>query len=650
MIFNLATLASLSTLLGIAPTVQALTLNVSTGGGNATSGMLYGLLFEDVYHSGDGGIYGELIQNRAFQGTSVNNNQGPYQTLQYWHTSGSDTLTLDNDAPLLTSALPWHMRVDVAKGATGPTGFWNEGYWGFNVTTRTRYTASFYLRGTYKGEMLGAFWSNTSDSMLGHTTFKVHQTEADGWVSYSQTFTVSSSAPDEKNTFHLTFDGASTAGKSLRFQMISVFQQTYKNSHNGLRMDLAEALSELGGKFLRMPGGNNLEGIASPFRWKWNETIGPIIDRPGRPGTWGYVNTDGLGLLEMMQWCLDMGLETILAVWGGLYLDGEIVSEADLQPYIDDVLNELEFLTGPVTSKWGAKRASLGYPKPFTINYVEIGNEDFLNGGIPSYVDHRFIMFYNAIKKAYPKMNVISSIWAGYFNNLPSGVIQDLHDYLTVDDMVAHFGGYDHADRQYPVLVGEYAAIYDAEHTNPNQLDNPTLQSATSEAVYFLGLERNADLILGICHGALIKSLHDEPDNVAMIKHNPDTLVRSMSYYVAKLFGTNFGTTTAAVTGDENYGPLYWAATKNDKGTYFVKIVNYDGAASTPVTVKIPGKKNTATLKTLTAPDKYSTNTLGDMQSIWTEKKITGGMGDRHGTRSSSINYKTLGARIVAQL
>lgn len=264
---------------------------------------------KDVYHSGDGGLYSELIQNRAFQGTTVNQNsdgsaEPPFQTLQYWHTSGSDTLTLDNEAPLLTDALPWHMRVDVAEGATGNTGFWNEGYWGMNITTATRYAANFYLRGNYNGKILCAFWSNTTNSMLGSTTFTVSQTEADGWVPYAQTFTVTTSAPDEKNTFHLDFDGASTAGTSLRFQMISVFQQTYKNSNNGLRIDLAEAVNEIGGKYLRMPGGNNMEGLSAPYLWKWNETIGPIINRPGRPGTWGYVNTDGLGLLEMMQVCL----------------------------------------------------------------------------------------------------------------------------------------------------------------------------------------------------------------------------------------------------------------------------------------------------------------------------------------------------------
>ena len=246
-------------------------------------------------------------------------------------------------------------------------------------------------------------------------------------------------------------------------------------------------------------------------------------------------------------------------------------------------------------------------------------------------------MFYNAIKNAYPDINIISSIWVGTFTTPPPvGVIQDLHDYLSVGDMVGKFNGYDNAPRDYPVLVGEYAAIYDDQHTNPNQLDNPTLQSATSEAVYFLGLERNADLIVGISHGALIKSLHDEVDNVAMIKHTANALVRSYSYYVAKLFATNYGTETVAITSDSGYGPLYWAATKNDAGTYFVKIVNYDGDDSTPVTITIPGKTADATLITVSGPDTYSTNALGSETSVWTETTVASSSGGYSFTLSGS--------------
>lgn len=239
-------------------------------------------------------------------------------------------------------------------------------------------------------------------------------------------------------------------------------------------------------------------------------------------------------------------------------------------------------------------------------------------------VDYRFSMFYSAIKDAYPNITIISSIWSGYFTDpvLPVGTVQDLHDYLSVDGMVSKFDGYDNADRDYPVLVGEYAAIYDAEHTSPNQLDNPTLQSATSEAIYLLGLERNSDIVLGCSHGALIKSLHDEPDNVAMLKHSPTEIVFSMSYYVAKLWASNTGSQTVPVEADTAYGPLYWSVTKDDQETYYVKIVNYGGDAETPVTVTIPGKSNNATLITFTAPDMYSTNTLGNTTGVWTESTV----------------------------
>ena len=193
------------------------------------------------------------------------------------------------------------MRVDILPGAPGDVGFWNEGFWGMNITTITRYAATFYMRGTYSGSILCAFWNNTTGNMLGSTIFEADQTDADGWIQYAQTFDVDVSAPDGANTFHLTFDGPSTAGTSLYFNMISVWQQTFENGY--LRWDLADAVNAIGGKYLRLPGGNNLEGLGPPYRWIWNNTIGPIIDRPGRPGTWGYTNTDGLGLIEMMQVC-----------------------------------------------------------------------------------------------------------------------------------------------------------------------------------------------------------------------------------------------------------------------------------------------------------------------------------------------------------
>ena len=222
------------------------------------------------------------------------------RNLQYWHTSGQDTLNLDNSAPALSDALPYHMRIDVAQGATGNTGFWNEGFWGINVTSAQSYSVSLYSRGTYSGDLLCAFWSNTTNSMLGNTTFDMNQQESDGWVQYKGSITPFATAPDDANTFHCDFDGSKLQGQSIRFNLISVFPETWHDRPNGMRVDLSELVTDLNPKYLRMPGGNNMEG-SNGYWWQWDQTLGDLKNRPGRPGTWGYMNTDGFGLLEMMQ-------------------------------------------------------------------------------------------------------------------------------------------------------------------------------------------------------------------------------------------------------------------------------------------------------------------------------------------------------------
>ena len=248
-------------------------------------------------------------------------------------------------------------------------------------------------------------------------------------------------------------------------------------------------------------------------------------------------------------------------------------------------------------------------------------------------------MFYNAIHAKYPDITIISSVCINTdfpistcsssisLANPSSGVAADLHLYQSADATVALFNAFDNIARTHPILIGEYAAIY-PDNAGGTQLDNPTLQSATSEAVMFLGLERNSDLVFGIAHGALMKSLNDEPDNVALLKHNADTIVPSYSYYVAQMFARNFGTRTAPTTSDSAYGPLYWSNTVGPSGTYYVKIVNYNGAATTPVKVEIVGSNaTTATLITLTGPSESSTNVLGSLTSSLTETTVEGSSG-----------------------
>lgn len=333
-------------------------------------------------------------------------------------------------------------------GGTGTVGFSNPGWWGIDVKVQP-YTGSFYVKGDYSGNFTASFLSSSRE-VLGSVQVISAATTA-GWKEHTFTLTPSKAAANSNNTLTLTWNASDVQGGSLSFNLISVFPPTYKNRKNGLRKDLMEALADLKPSLLRFPGGNNMEGQAPPNHWKWQNTIGPLKDRAGRAGTWDYHNTDGLGLVEYMQWCEDLNMEPLLGAPAGLYLGGSVVAQNALQPLVDDFMNELEFLMGADTTKYGTLRASLGYPQPWKVNMVEIGNEDNLNGGAASYNSYRFSMFYNQIKAKYPNMTVIASFEAP---NLPGDAAKDYHTYTKPNSMISDFTRFDKADRKHKVIIG----------------------------------------------------------------------------------------------------------------------------------------------------------------------------------------------------
>ena len=245
----------------------------------------------------------------------------------------------------------------------------------------------------------------------------------------------------------------------LNFNLLSLFPPTYNNRPNGLRVDLMEAMKGLNPSFFRFPGGNNLEGNEPPYWWDWKKTLGPLEDRPGYPGTWGYENTDGLGLLEYLLWSEDLGMERILGVWAGLYLNGTHVSEKDLEPYVQDALDEIEFCMGDTSTKWGAYRAKLGHPAPFVVNYIEVGNEDSLSNGKTTYGNYRFAAFYKGIKAKYPDMTIVASYYDVGKVTPPFDASGDFHEYAVPLQMSSQFGYFDNYTSAHPLFLGEYAVI-----------------------------------------------------------------------------------------------------------------------------------------------------------------------------------------------
>jgi alpha-N-arabinofuranosidase len=383
-----------------------------------------------------------------------------------------------------------------------------------------------------------------------------------------------------------------------------------------------QAMKDFGPKFLRFPGGNNLEGETIDGRWKWNETIGPLKDRPGRATTWGYQETGGMGLVEYMEWCDDLGIEPILAVWAGLALNGDVVPEDELHVYVQDALDELEFLTGSVDTKYGALRASVGHPEPWAIRYVEVGNEDNLSNGMASYASYRFKAFYDAIKAKYPDITVLAST---IDMTLPGDAGGDYHLYDIPDNFVTRFGFFDNMSEDHPILLGEIAAVQyngaEIDWSNRHFSLYPWWIGSVAEAVFLLGAERNANKIIGTTYAPMLVNLDNYQWSPTFLGFNsdPDQTARSTSWHVYDLFSHTHMTNTLPTKSSDKYGPLYYVAgLDNSTNSHIFKAAVYNSTAEVPVSLTFDGVKagTAAELTVLTAPDAFAMNEVGGANQV----------------------------------
>ena len=411
------------------PQTPVITLDLAKPGANV-SPMLYGLMTEEINHSYDGGLYAELIRNRIFKDSKTSPEgwslvkENPSAEASIKLIGAEEHVPNDERRNGLNGAMQACLRLTVEK-ADGRVGIANEGYWGIPVKPSTTYQASFYIKGTDRREPPRWPWepkpttpplpvieNNTpgpitvsiesNDGKTVYASGTINLEKSIYWKKYEVTLTTAANVTSTKDArFVITTNRTGV----YYFNLVSLFPPTYNNPPNGFRIDLMQMLVNMKPKFLRFPGGNFLEGPAITDAFPWKTTLGPIDNRPGHNGSWGYRASDGMGLLEFLMWCQDMGAEPLLAVYAGYSLDGDHVDAGPLlKPYVDDALDEIEYVIGDTTTYWGAKRAADGHPKPFKLSYVEIGNEDWFDRS-NSY-DGRFKQFRNAIEAKYPKPNL----------------------------------------------------------------------------------------------------------------------------------------------------------------------------------------------------------------------------------------------------
>ncbi|KAJ2975823.1 hypothetical protein NUW58_g8251 [Xylaria curta] len=622
-------------LLGLLATTTAAAVSIRVGSqGNATGGFHYGLLHEDIDNSGDGGLYAELIRNRAFQSS-----QGYPSSLSGWHPINGAKLSLNNLDEPLSKALSTSMNVAPAS-PKGQVGFSNDGYWGMDVKVQ-KYRGSFWVRGDYRGVFTASLQSNITGERFGATQVK-SRSRANKWVEHEFVLTPSKSAPSSNNTFAITFEAANLKSASLDFNLISLFPPTFKGRKNGLRIDLVEALEQFHPTLFRLPGGNMLEGRTNTSYWDWKDSIGPLKDRPGFSGVWGYPQTHGLGLLEYLEFAEDLNMELILGVYAGLSLNGDITPKDQLQQFIDDALDEIEFIRGPPDSKWGAVRAQLGHPKPWELKYVEVGNEDWLAGapaGWNSYKDYRFPMFLEAINKAWfqptnPDIQVIASGSTYDGHDIPSPGAGDYHLYGEPDAWVRDFSKFDNVKT--PHIIGEMASTFPNGGTGWGSgvlRPFPWWGGSIGEAVALISYERNADRVFGalfVCNKMLdrfvpfniltslqapiLRNMNRWQWSITMLQFAADPAIttRSTSWYVWELLAAHPITETLPASTD--FKPLYYVTGKNEKtqGHVFkAAVYNSTDGADVPVSLTFDGVAagTTAELTVITGPkDPYGVN------------------------------------------
>jgi alpha-N-arabinofuranosidase len=422
--------------------------------------------------------------------------------------------------------------------------------------------------------------------------------------------------PSSKNHLLLAFDKPGTAW----LQLVSVFPPTYHNRPNGNRVDIMEMLAAMHPAFLRLPGGNYLEGDHINERFDWKKTIGPLVDRPGHRSPWNYRSTDGMGLLEYLEWCEDLHMQPVLAVYAGYSLRQEHVNPGpDLQPYVDDALDELEYVTGDTSTKWGAERAKDGHPAAFPLKYVEIGNEDEFDRS-KSY-DGRYAQFYDAIKKKYPNLQLIATTPV-------KGHVMDVlddHYYRRAQQFFDDVHHYDNSARNGPkIFVGEWATREGTPTTN--------FGAALGDAAWMTGMERNSDLIVMASYAPLFVNVN--PDGMQwsgdLIGYNAFSVYGSPSYYAQVMFSNHLGTDIVPADLEGAGNRLFYSVTKDlAKGMIYLKLVN---GASTPRELKVVldgagSVKPTAKLVTLSAPSTAATNSIADPKRVVPVETTVKGIG-----------------------
>ena len=521
-------LSSIAAFIPVSASAQmsgAATVAVQAGQpGAVVSSNLFGIFFEEINFGGEGGIYGEMVRNRAFY--------NPASAL-YWTlvTNGVATgsMNVDPTMPLNTN-LPDSLNLTMTSG-TGNVGAGNVGFWGMSVQAGATYNLNFYAiaSNNYSGPISARLESTNGFTIYAQTSFTGVTTS---WQKFSASLVSSGTDPNARLVISISQPG------TVWLDVVSLFPAaTFYNRANGLRLDLANMLAALHPSFLRFPGGNYIESNTSTNAVRWKKSVGDIAQRPGHLNdSWGYWSTDGFGAHEFLQFCEDTGMQPLYDINAGLMLGyngatNNTIPLDQMGPWVQDAVDLIQYATGGTNTTWGEQRAANGHPAPFQMNMMEIGNE---NGG--TYYDQRYSLFYDAIKSNYPAVQLATSgNWSGGPPTSRPRDISDEHYYSSPATFVGYATKYDSYSRSGPkVFVGEYA-VTSGFGTYGN------LAAALGEAAFMTGMERNSDIVIMASYAPLFENVNSPQWHPNLVNFDSSRVFGTPSYYVQKMFSNNRG-------------------------------------------------------------------------------------------------------------
>jgi alpha-N-arabinofuranosidase len=586
---------------------------------------MFGLFFEDINFAADGGLYAELIKNRSFEFD---------KPLMGWEEPNTKRSSLNKESG---SAAPVKVQADntvfcrVEINNAQGYALINEGFRGMGVKKDAKYNLSLKAANHNSAIKKIIFQLIDKDQkVIGETSIVP---KSDQWTHY--TSLIAATQTQGKAKLKITFQGTGT----IDLDMISLFpQDTWKNRKNGLRKDLVQLLYDMKPGFLRFPGGCIVEGRTLSDRYQWKKSVGNLEQRKTMMNRWNvefnhkqtpdYFQSFGLGFFEYFQLSEDIGAEPLPILSCGMacqYNTGELASINELDPYVQDALDLIEFANGAVTTTWGKIRSEAGHPEPFNLKYIGVGNEQWG----PDYIE-RYKVFEKAIKAKYPNIIIVSGSGPSPDGEHFDFAMQELkklnaelvdeHYYKSPQWFRENAARYDNYDRKGPkIFAGEYAA-QSVSGANPNNRNN--WECAFSEAAFITGLERNAEVVHLTSYAPLMA--HEDawqwtPD---MIWFNNLESYGSANYYVQQLFSTNKGTDLLSITKDgkalTGQNNLYASAVKDvNSKEIIVKLVN-TAASAQDISIDLKGEKlgSKGSIVRLASPGKEDENTFSDPKKI----------------------------------